>query len=124
MFQASSSKILTIIILFLTAGNVYLGFRYLDARQGFNQNQTVLENRQTNENVLTFTKLFIEKVLKAEKEVDFESRLKLENAVRELRDEEILDQWQKFVNSKNESEAQREVKNLLEMLVNKIHPVK
>jgi hypothetical protein len=83
-----------------------------------------LESQKTNEKVLDFTKLFIEKVLKAETEVDFETRLKLENAVRNLGDEEILTQWQKFTESKTEAEAQEEVKNLLEMLlemlVNKI----
>ncbi len=83
-----------------------------------------MESQKTNEKVLDFTKLFIEKVLKAETEVDFETRLKLENAVRNLGDEEILTQWQKFTESKTEAEAQEEVKNLLEMLlemlVNKI----
>jgi hypothetical protein len=44
----------------------------------------------------------------------------LETAVRDLKDEEILNQWQKFVDSKTETEAQKEVKNLLELLINKI----
>ncbi len=70
--------------------------------------------------VLNFIKFFIEKVLKAENEVDFETRLKLKNAVRNLSDEEILNQWNKFVESKTENEAQEEAKNLLEMLINKI----
>jgi len=62
----------------------------------------------------------IEKVLKAETEVDFETRLKLENAVRNLEDKEILARWSKFIESKTEAGAQEEVKNLLEALVNKI----
>ncbi|MDP2909664.1 MAG: hypothetical protein Q8N69_01160 [bacterium] len=37
-----------------------------------------------------------------------------------LKDEEVLAQWQNFVDSETEQEAQAEVKNLLEMLVNKI----
>ncbi|MCK4520627.1 hypothetical protein KAT95_02040 [Candidatus Parcubacteria bacterium] len=69
---------------------------------------------------MNFIKFFIEKVLKAENEVDFETRLKLKNAVRNLSDEEILNQWNKFVESKTENEAQEEAKNLLEMLINKI----
>ena len=79
-----------------------------------------IEIQEINEKVLNFTKFFIEKVLKAEKEVDFETRLKLENAVREIGDPEILAQWQKFIDSKTEIEAQQEVKNLLELLVSKI----
>lgn len=52
--------------------------------------------------------------------MSFDTRLKLEAAVRSLDDEEILSQWQKFTESKTEAEAQTEVKNLLEMLVKKI----
>lgn len=69
---------------------------------------------------MEFAKFFIEKFLKAETGVDFETRLKLENAVRDLKDEEILAQWQKFAESKTEIDAQAEVKNLLEMLIDKI----
>ncbi|MBU4332178.1 hypothetical protein KKD19_05955 [Patescibacteria group bacterium] len=61
-------------------------------------------------------------MLKAETEIDFETRLNLENAVRNLDDEEILSQWNKFVNSGNEIQAQVEVKNLLEALVHKTGP--
>jgi hypothetical protein len=44
----------------------------------------------------------------------------LENAVRNLNDENILSQWQKFTESKTEAGAQEEVKNLLEILVGKV----
>ena len=111
---------LIIIILLLIIGNVYFGFRYLNTQKELRRTQTVLETQKTNEKVLDFAKLFIEKVLKAETEVDFETRLKLENMVRNLGDEEILTQWQKFTESKTETQAQEEVKNLLEMLVGKI----
>ena len=112
--------ILTIIILLLIIGSAYFGFGYLNTQEELRQARTALENQKTNKKVLDFTKLFIEKILKAETEVDFETRLKLENAIRNLDDKEILEQWNKFVNSKNEGEAQSQVKNLLELLVNKI----
>lgn len=118
--MTKQKTILTIIILLLIIGSVYFGFRYLNAQEELRQARTALENQKTNKNVLDFTKLFIEKILKAETEVDFETRLKLENAIRNLDDKEILEQWNKFVNSKNEGEAQSQVKNLLELLVNKI----
>ncbi|MCK4453919.1 hypothetical protein KAU51_01045 [Candidatus Parcubacteria bacterium] len=116
--------IFTIIILVLLVGNIFFGVKYFAVQKELQQTQIALETQKTNEKVLDFTKLFIEKVLKAKTEVDFETRLKLENAVRNLDDEEILAQWQKFTESETENEAQEEVKNLLEMLVNKIHPVK
>lgn len=73
-----------------------------------------------NERVLEFAGLFIDKVLKAKQEVSFEDRLNLETVVRNLKDDQILEQWNKFVNSKTETEAQEEVKNLLDLLVKKI----
>lgn len=117
-------KTILIIILILLAGNVFLGVKYFSVVKELRQTQAALETQKTNDKILEFTKLFIEKVLKAETEVDFETRLKLETAVRNLGDEEILSQWQKFIDSKTEADAQEEVKNLLEILVNKIHPVK
>jgi len=111
---------LTIIIFVLFVISVFFGVRGVLTQRQLRQTQAVLETQQINEKVLEFTKLFIGKVLKTKTEVDFETRLVLETAVRDLKDEEVLAQWNKFVNSKNETEAQDEVKNLLEMLVGKI----
>ena len=70
--------------------------------------------------VLSFAKTFVEKVLAAEGEISFEDRLKLENDVRELNDEEILNQWMMFAESNTEEVAQKEVINLLSLLLEKI----
>lgn len=113
-------RIVFVIILILLAANVLVGVKYFSVIKELRQTQAALEIQKTNDKVLEFTQLFIAKVLKAEAEVDFETRLKLENAVRNLGDEAILTQWTKFVESKTEVDAQQEVKNLLEMLVNKI----
>jgi len=119
-----NQKTILIIILILLVGCVFFGFKYFTVQKEFRQTQTALETQKTNEKILEFTKLFIKEVLKTETEVDFETRLKLETVVRDLGDAEILKQWQKFTESKTETEAQIEVKNLLETLVGKIHPVK
>lgn len=113
-------KIILILILILLAGNVFLGVRYFSVVKELRQTQAALEIQKTNDKVLEFTKLFIAKVLKSKTEVDFETRLKLENAVRNLGDEKILVQWSKFVESKTETDAQENVKNLLETLMSKI----
>lgn len=70
--------------------------------------------------VTSFTNLFIEKVLKAGKDVNFEDRLALETSVRSINDEEILSQWKKFTECSNPTDAQKEVKNLLALLLKKI----
>jgi hypothetical protein len=54
--------------------------------------------------------------------VSFDDRLQLENMVRDLKDDAILAEWNKFVNSQTSAEAQGEVKNLLDILVLKIQP--
>lgn len=118
--MAKQKIILITVILVLLIGNVFFAAKYFNTRKELSQTQTALEIQTANEKVLEFTKLFIEKVLKADSEVDFETRLKLENAVRELKDKEILDQWNKFVNSQIEIDAQNELEKLLEVLVDKI----
>lgn len=111
---------LVIVILVLLASTIFFASRYLALQKKLAEVKRPLEIQEINEKVLDFTKFFIEKVLKVEEEVDFETRLKLESAVRDLEDEEILTQWQKFVDSQTENQAQQEVKNLLELLISKI----
>ena len=119
--QISNTRIvLVIIILVLLASNIFFGMKYFAVQKELKETKATLESQKTNEKVLDFSKLFIEKVSKGAEEISFEDRLNLENAVRGLNDEEVLTQWNKFIESKTELDAQREVKNLLEMLVGKI----
>jgi len=113
-------KIILVLILILLAGNVFLGVKYFSVVKELRQDQAALQAQKTGDKVLEFTKLFIEKVLKAKTEVDFETRLRFEAAVRDLEDEEIFAQWQRFIESRTEVVAQEEVKNLLDVLVGKI----
>ena len=117
------SKIIALAaFLILLTGNVVLGVKYALLAGELRQTQTAAATEKLNAGVLEFSKLFIAKVLKAETEVDFETRLKLENQIRNLKDEKLLSQWIAFVESQTETEAQENVKNLLEMLINKIAP--
>lgn len=114
-------KLLVVFIMAVLLAVVSLGAKeYIETRKELEIAKESLKVQQINEKNLNFTKLFIDQVLKAEKEIDFETRLKLENAVRNLDDEEILAQWNKFIESKTETEAQTGVKNLLDLLVGKI----
>lgn len=116
----NKQKMTLIIILILLAGNVFLGVKYFAVQKELQETKQAIKAQQINEKILSFAGLFIGKVLKAEGEISFEDRLELENAIRALENEEILAQWQKFTESKTEEEAQKEVKDLLELLVNKI----
>jgi len=116
----AKERIPFLIILILVAVVLVLGGQYYVERRDLVAAQNAVKTFQYDQKVLNFTKLFISKVLKADGEVSFEDRLLLENTVRAINDKTIFNQWQKFINAKTALEAQIEVKNLLEMLVNKI----
>ncbi len=85
------------------------------------QRVEVLENKQEiNSNVLTFTQLFVDKVLKGNKEVSFEDRLQLENSIRALKDKETFDCWERFTNAKSQDEVQNNFYELFSLLLKKI----
>jgi hypothetical protein len=116
----NKSKLVSLsVILVLLATNVFTALSLFKTQKELSEAQARLVETQDKNPILDFNKLFIEKVLKATDEVDFETRLDLENQVRNLNDSEILEQWNKFVNAENQEVAQTEVKNLLEMLANK-----
>lgn len=109
-----------LIILILAGAVIVLGVQYYIARQNLTAADNTVKTFQYDQKVLSFAKLFITKVLKADGEVSFDDRLALENAVRNINDKAIFDQWQSFINAKTALDAQIQVKNLLEMLINKI----
>jgi hypothetical protein len=104
----------------LLVGNVFFGLYYFTTVKELKDIQSTSSKTELNDKVLDFASMFIKKVLQADKEVDFETRLSLENAVRDLKDDQIMSEWQNFVGSKTETEAQNSVKNLLGILINKI----
>lgn len=112
--------ILLLAFIFIIFGIVLFGFKcyYLNERV----KQLEMENnyQKTNRDVVNFLKLFIEKILQGQNEVSFEDRLKLENAVRDLGDKQVLTLWENFTQAKTSDQAQYSLKELLEILVNKI----
>src|SRR3989344_5480024 len=64
-----------------------------------------------------FMQDFISNVIGSSTEVDFETRLRLENEVRAINDPDILSKWKAFIASKNESEAQGHVLSILQRLI-------
>ena len=72
--------------------NAWLGYQLVTTLSAYNL-------QQIDTKVLAFTNMFVEDVLMASKEIDFDTRLSLETAVRGLNDQDIFNQWQKFVKS-------------------------
>lgn len=122
MFENLTTR--RIVILLLVAAVVLLGWKVIALQRALRDTQEILLSaKDINVKVLDFTKLFIDRVLKAEGEISFDTRLQLENAVREIGDQTILGAWQKFVESENEVQAQNAVKDLLDALVKKIRVI-
>jgi len=109
-----------LVILLMVMSNVYFVLEV-------NQLQSELANArygQKTENqvegVISFMDMFIDDVLRAEGEIDFETRLKLESSVRALEDEQVLLRWQAFTGAETEKDAQDAVKELLGVLSERI----
>ena len=114
------TKVLSLIIALLIFSNGFFVVEYLEMDNKMNKMSVSLGEVEINDKVLFFSKLFIKEVLQSDGEVSFESRVDLENAVRETEDEEIMSKWKEFTNSKTAPEAQVIVKDLLSILIGKI----
>ncbi|OGZ75537.1 MAG: hypothetical protein A3G45_01040 [Candidatus Staskawiczbacteria bacterium RIFCSPLOWO2_12_FULL_37_15] len=84
------------------------------------QTANVFESQKINSNVLSFTDMFVKKVLMAKGEIDFDTRLELETTVRSLNDQQIFDQWQAFTKAETKEESSDNAKRLLNLLVKKL----
>jgi len=112
--------IIAVAVLVLIIGNIAFAIGYFSEKQKLREMELRLNATQLNGKIIDFTTLFIKKVLKAEEEVSFNDRLKLETDVRDLQDPVVLDLWEKFLAVTTQDQAQEAVKNLLEALVSKI----
>mgnify|MGYP001616542998 FL=1 len=116
----NKKNIILVLMIALIVGNVFFASNYFSLMKEMQGVQSVQVKIDLNEKVINFASMFIKKVLQANTEVDFETRLSLENAVRDLKDSEIMAEWQNFTNSQTEAEAQNSVKKLLGILITKI----
>lgn len=118
--MSNNQKIVCFLIfVLLLAGNIYFAFKYFSVQKELIRTKSLLGMVQSNKKYLDFNKMFIDKILNADAAVDIESRLELENAVRNLNDAQVLAQWKKFIDSSSEKDSQEAVKDLLGMLAKK-----
>lgn len=108
-----------IIILFvsLTVSNIFFAVKYFIL---IKEIDTIEQKQQINSDVLSFTKLFVDKVLRGDKEISFEDRLQLENSIRALKDKQAFDFWDKFTKAKDQTEIQSNFYELFSLLLGKI----
>lgn len=106
---------LAIILILILAGNIYFGVQYFSLRNNFSESN---QKASVHNRVAVFEDLFIDIVLRAEGEVSYEDRLKLENAAIATQDKNIIDSWHLFLASLTEEEAQKAVIELLHLFSN------
>ena len=83
------------------------------------KNSQFNQHNEVKSKTLDFRNMFEEKVLLSDQEVDFDTRLSLETAVRGLNDTGIFNEWENFSKSQTQKEATAEAKKLLELLIQK-----
>lgn len=117
------SKIkITIVLLavLLLCGNIFFIWQYFFLSRELILAESKINKQIKDQKILYFANLFIDKVLLGENVVTFEDRLKLENAVRDINDQEIFNKWQDFTNSNTDKETQKSVGVLLKDIFKKI----
>lgn len=113
--------IVIIIVLVLTVVNAISYFKILSLRSNLDSIKVELNSNIKNKKVASFQKLFIDKVLMSDGNVDFNTRVELQNAVTDINDATISKAWDSFLGVKTEIEAQKKVKELLFILANKVY---
>jgi Na+-transporting NADH:ubiquinone oxidoreductase subunit NqrC len=112
--------IISLFLVILVALNIFLFVLYYNSTKELRGQKLTAQTCQHNQKILDFAKLFFDKVIKADTAVSFDDRIMLENAVRDVNDQAVIDQWRKFTNAKTAQQTQDEVRNLLDLLINKI----
>jgi len=109
-----------IIVSFFLGGLVFYASETYILKNKSEKTEFKITVQEKNIKIVSFLNLFIDKVLKTNEEVSFEDRLKLENAIRDIQDKDILFIWEKFTQAETSDDVQKYCKELLEALVEKI----
>jgi len=109
-----------LVIIFLLFGIIFLGIQSYFFKSQEKICEQGIQTQNGNAKIASFLNLFIEKVLQSSADISFEDRLKLENAVRDLNDSEILSLWETFTQATTADEVQADCKNLLQALAKKL----
>jgi len=108
------------LITFSLAANVFFAVQYTISQLELRDALRQIVAQDMNNKSLSFAKMFVDKFLLSSGTVNFEDRLALENAVREIKDPEIFKQWQIFTNSPDDHEAQLAAGKLFNLLFDRI----
>ncbi len=119
--MSKSMKILVgILAVVVVAGLLFFAAQYVMLSKQLQTARNTIAAQQVNKKILSFSKLFVANVLQGGQSISFDQRLQLENAVRDINDQEIYGAWQKFTNAKDQAAIQQDFYNLFNILLKKM----
>ena len=107
------------LLILLVAGNIFFSIQYTENLK--QQNAAETDNAVVRIQASKLLKLFVDVVLNTEnKQITYEDRVALENDVRQMKDVEVIKQWDAFVASKDPKTAQQKAITFMKLLTNKL----
>ncbi len=110
----NKQTIIIILLVLVSIGSIFIGW------QKQHNYSELKQSTEQKARLVNFLDLFIEKVLGPGEVITIEDRVNLENAVRDLENQEIQSKWQSFAKAPNEIEAQKQALELLQLVVNSL----
>lgn len=118
--STSKQVIFSLIFILMLAGLIFFGWEAISLKAQLLAAEKTISQQEVNTRVLAFSKLFVANVLQGGQTVSFDQRLQLENAVRDINDEEIYAAWKKFTNASGQAEVQQDFYGLFNLLLAKL----
>ena len=120
-FRDNTNFLSNILVLILLIGNIFFAYQYVAVlrTQGLQQKEQN-EKAATRTQVAQFNKFFIDTVINNKSKISPDDRIKLENDMRQIHDENLLKLWDAFVNSKDSKATQENAGKLMAALAGKM----
>lgn len=109
------------LVLIILASNAVWALEFSLEKTARKKAQSELTAFSHNKKISAFQKLFVDKVLKSDGDVDFDTRVLLQNSVNDTGDKDVIEAWNSFLRAKTEDEGQARVKDLLSLLSSKLN---
>ena len=116
MHKIFPNKITSTLIIFLILLNIFSWVAYSSRGQELEKLQSSTVNIEKSKNIMSFQKLFVDKVLKSDGVVDYDTRKSLDQAVGKTDDDAIINAWNAFLSAKTETDGQMKVQELLSVI--------
>ena len=116
MYNIFPNKTVSILIVLLVLLNIFSWSAYVSRGTEISKLSRNPDGAAQARHILSFQKLFIEKVLSSDGVVSYESRKELEQSVGRSDNDAVIKAWNSFLSAKTESDGQEAVRNLLETM--------